>query len=407
MTQALCPLTILLPGRRVDIRAPVAVYPIAMMVMVCVFISGSHLSPLTRHSTVLYTTGTDNLLKAASSATGQVTSKSLLSSSDPVTTLLPLSPAHLLVGTDAGSVHLFDTRTPSALSVHTSASWDSVHQDYISSLTALGATTESTTGFARQFIATGDTTLTCLDVRKPGTALSRSEDQEDEFLSSCYVSNAPSRSKSNTERVIAGTAGGVVTVWNRGFWEDHQDRIPIARATGDSVDALMALPEGWKAPAASGGWGTYFAAGSGDGKVRVVKMGSNRIVATMAHSFSKDEAKAIAGGKVKEGDYEAGLEEGVVALGLDCDGRIISGGGEVIKVWSPAERGDEAEDAGREEKRKIGSDSDSDRDDSDADSDNDRGGKEKKKRKKKKRKGGKGKAKSVGVKNVISFAGID
>ncbi|KAI5858349.1 WD40-repeat-containing domain protein [Tricharina praecox] len=354
---------------------------------------------------VLYTDGIDGLIKAADSSTGRVISKSLLpSASDAPTTLLPLSPVHLLAGTDDGNIHLYDLRTPSTLtSAGPAASWKHVHEDYISSLLALPVTAASTTGFPRQFAATGDTSLSHLDVRKPGKVLARSEPQEDEILCTAFVANAPSKNTGGSEKLLTGTAAGVVTTWNKGFWEDHQERIPLSRSTGDSIDSVLALGGDFEVVGA--GWGTFFAAGSGDGKVRIVKMGGNKVVATMAHSVSADEARRAANARVKRGDYDEGLEEGVSALGIDCEGRIVSGGGQVVKVWSPSEE-QEAEAEGRK-RRNDEEDSDEASDSDAADSEDSDDEKEKKKRKKKKRKGGKGKAKSAGVRNVNSFSGLD
>lgn len=362
---------------------------------------------------VLYTTGTDGLLKAASSETGRVISKALLpDSEDPAAAILALSPQHLLVGTDAGNVHLYDLRTSSALGTGVSASWK-VHEDYISSLFALPSTSASTTGFSRQFIATGDTTLTHLDVRKPNKILARSEPQEDEILCTAYVTNAPSRNTGGAQKLLTGTSAGVVTTWNKGFWEDHQERIPLSRSTGDAIEALLTLPDDFEISGVATGWGAYFAAGSGDGKIRIVKMGGNQTLATLAHSYSADEARRMANGRIKVGDYVEGLEEGVSSLALDCEGRIVSGGGTVVKIWSPAEPEEEeaaeeeaaaAEKKRRKESGESGDEGRSDSDEVDSDSDDD---KERKKRKKKKRKGGKGKAKSAGVGNVNSFKGLD
>lgn len=253
-------------------------------------------------------------------------------------------------------------------------------------------------------MATGDTTLTHLDVRKPGVPLKKSEDQEDEIMCSAFIANAPSRQTGGSQKILTGTSAGVVTTWTKGFWDDHQDRIPLARQTGDAVESLLALPADYKIPGEKG-WGTYFAAGSGDGKVRIVKMGNNKTVATLAHSFSTDEAKTMFGGKIIKGDYQEGLEEGVSALALDCDGRVVTGGGMVVKVWTPME--DKEMEEAQAEKRKN-EDSESDQDSGHASDDSDDSIEtEKKRHKKKKRKGGKGKAKSVGVKNVNSFKGMD
>lgn len=205
-------------------------------------------------------------------------------------------------------------------------------------------------------------------------------------------------------------ASGVATLWNKGEWTDHENRINIAKASGDSVDALCVLPEDFQV--VGKGWGRYIAAGAGDGKVRIVKMGSNSVVETLAHSLTAEEVKAKAAEDVIKGDYERVIEEGVAALGIDCDGRIVSGGGSVVRIWYWEDAAEEEEvDKGNKKKRRMnGSDSeeaeDSGGESNEEDSSEDEREKKKKKRKKK-RKGGKGKAKSVGVKAVASFKGLD
>ncbi|RPB13982.1 WD40 repeat-like protein [Morchella conica CCBAS932] len=332
----------------------------------------------------LYSIGTDTLLKAASSETGRVAAKSFIppprsGAPDAPTALLVLSPQHLLVGTDTGAVHLYDTRTPTL--APPSATWRAVHEDYVSSLTALPSTAASTTGFSRQFVSTGATTLTHLDVRKTGATLFTSEDQEDELLCSAFVSGLPRRNGRGGEKVVTGMASGVATLWNQGEWADHDNRVNVAKASGDSVDAVCVLPEGWQL-GSEAGWGRFVAFGAGDGKVKVVKMGSNGVVATMAHSWT----------------------EGVLALGVDCEGRIVSGGGNIVKVWQWENAVEEEEEEGS--KKRTGSDSD----DSDEDEEEDSSDEERvsRKRKNKKRKGGKGKARSVGRQPVAtSFKGLD
>ncbi|KAI5803802.1 WD40-repeat-containing domain protein [Geopyxis carbonaria] len=352
---------------------------------------------------VLYTTGTDPYLKIADSETGQVISKAVTNkSTDSATALLPLSPEHLLVGTDLGDIHLYDIRDSATFtSTRPSLSWNRAHDDYISSLHPLPSSESSITGFSRQFVATGDTTLSHLDARKSPNVLAKSEDQEDEMLCSTYVANAPSRQTGGSEKILTGTSAGVVTTWTKGFWEDHQDRIPIARGTGDSVEALLTLPGDFDIPGQSE-WGAYFAAGSGDGKIRIVKLGQSKILSTFSHSYSADEAKHMAGGKIRKGDQEQELEEGVTALALNCEGKIVSAGGTVVKIWSLENIEAKTEDgqvvSGRQEY-------DSDEENSSNESSEEE--KEKLKRRKKKRKGGKGKAKSIGVKNVHGFHDLD
>lgn len=353
--------------------------------------------------TTLYSAGTDGLLKAACADTGRVASKALLP--DAATTLLPLGPARLLVGTDAGHIHMYDLRMPAHFrGAAPAASWLGAHEDYISSLTRLPSAAPSAE--ARQFAATGDTTLSVLDVRRAGQARARSAPQDDELLCAALVDAAPARHRAagGTPMLVAGTAAGVATAWTCGFWEDHQQRVPLARATGDSVDAMLALPPDFcvAGARAAGGPGAFFAAGSGDGVVRVVELGPNRVVATLAHG-------PVAGGRARPGDYTLGLEAGVAALGLDCAGRIVSGGGTVVKVWSAvaakagAEKRAHDSDGGDGDDGGGGSDGEDDSSDDEGEEEDTK----RRRRKRKKRKGGRGKARSAGVRNVHGFSGLD
>lgn len=192
--------------------------------------------------------------------------------------------------------------------------------------------------------------------------LVKSEDQEEELLSSVFVGGLPSRpGRSVGEKVLVGSSNGVLTLWERGVWDDQDERIIVdgGRGGGESLDALVLMPDG------VGDGGKNVVVGVGDGTVRIVKLGPNKVVDTLRH----DEI------------------EGVVGLGFDVEGRLISGGGSIVKVWqemSLEDNDDEEEDSEVEEsgskKRAAGSDSE----DSDADSseEEDKGRKSRKKRRK-------------------------
>lgn len=324
----------------------------------------------------------------------------LSSKLDSATTILSLSAHHLLIGADSGTIHLFDTRTPTLS--NPSSSWESAHDDYVSSLTALPPNAATTTGFSRQFISTGDTTLAHLDVRKPGALLFKSEDQEDELLCSAFISGLPKKGGRGGEKIITGNTSGVATLWNKGEWADHENRINISKISGDSVDAVVVLPEDFTV---GGKWGRYVATGAGDGKVRIVKMGSNGIVATLEHSLTAQEVKLKSAEDDMKGGYDRAIEEGVAALGIDCEGRIVSGGGNVVRVWYWDNAVKESDEGNKKKRRNAGSDSDDEDDGSDEDDSSEE--EREKRRKKKKKKGGKGKARSAPVKNVANFKGLD
>jgi len=145
------------------------------------------------------------------------------------------------------------------------------------------------------------------------------------------------------------------------------------------LDVMAQIPDG------VGGVGKKVAVGLGDGKVRFVRLGMNKVV-----------------GEVQHDDIE-----GVTGLAFDVGGRMISGGGQVVKVWSEhidAEEDDEDED-GAGEKRAADSDADSDDDEDGGDKDeSDESDEEEQPRKRrKKRKRGKGPAAA----SSFSFAGLD
>ncbi len=265
----------------------------------------------------------------------------------------------MLLATDSAALHLFDLRTASTLSSKPSQTHHP-HDDYISSLTPLPPTEASTSGFSKQWVTTGGTTLAVTDLRRG--VLVKSEDQEEELLSSVFVGGLPSRpGRSKGEKVLVGSSSGVLTLWERGVWDDQDERIIVdgGRGGGESLDSLVLMPEG------VGDGGKNVVVGVGDGTIRIVKLGSNKVVAELRH----DEV------------------ESVVGLGFDVEGRMISGGGSIIKVWQEKmnlDDNEEESDSDEEVTKKRGLDgSDSEDSDSDAgDSSDEEGGQKRKKRRK-------------------------
>ncbi|KAK6501866.1 WD repeat-containing protein jip5 [Arthrobotrys musiformis] len=346
---------------------------------------------------VLYTVGTDSLLKCASTATGQVTSKSLIpspssTSSDSPTHIHPLNPHHLLLGTDSGTIHLYDTR--SSLPSKPATTWTSIHEDYISSITSLPPTAESTSNMPKQFVATGDSTLSYLDVRKG--LIQKSDDQENETLTSCIVSGVGKGGRST--RAYVGMGDGIIHAFERGVWGDMCERIKIG-GKGDDVDCVEGYIQDGDPEV---GKGKCIVAGCGDGTVKVVRLGGNKVVRVFEHGAGED-----------------GEEEGVTAIKFDCDGSMITAGGSVVKIWYQ-DFADTKVDEGDDDKKKQDdgdSDSESDSDDDDKpsakskgrkldsdsdDSDEPSGSKSSQRRKKKR----KNKHQGAGPKKSL-FSGLD
>ncbi|KAJ5156414.1 hypothetical protein N7492_009217 [Penicillium capsulatum] len=321
----------------------------------------------------LYSSGTDGLVKVANTETGQVENKIAIplekdGSVDAPTVIHALSPQTMLLATDSSALHLYDLRVPySRVSARPEQSHHP-HDDYVSSLTPLPASDTSTSGFSKQWITTGGTTLAVTDLRRG--VLVRSEDQEEELISSAYMGGLPSSGTSRGEKVIVGGSSGVVTLWEKGAWDDQDERIYVSRdAEGGEPIETMAVPSD------DLGYGKLLAAGLGNGVIKFLRIGPNKVVSEVMH----DET------------------EGVVGLGFDVEGRMVSGGGQIVKVWHEAE-GNAA--GGPFAGDKHGLDSD-DSDDSDAE-----GGKQNQAQNRKNRKKAKGKDRTGGQ-HVMAFHDMD
>jgi hypothetical protein len=204
----------------------------------------------------------------------------------------------------------------------------------------------------------------------------KSEDQEEELLSSVFVGGLPSKpGRSKGEKVLVGSSSGVLTLWERGVWDDQDERIIVdgGKAGGESLDSLTLMPAG------VGDGNKNIVVGLGDGTIRIVALGPNKLV---GEPLRHDEVEAV------------------VALGFDVRGRMISGGGQVVKVWQEAMDVDDEEEEDEEEEEAVKkhqmSDSDSDEDSSEDDSAARR--KKKRKQSKKDKNGGNG---------VLAFKNMD
>jgi hypothetical protein len=294
-----------------------------------------------------------------------------------------LSPQTLLLGTDSSALHLYDLRALGPKANPTPQQTHHPHDDYLSSLTPLPPSSESTSGFSKQWVSTGGTTLAITDLRRG--VMVRSEDQEEELLTSVMVSGLRKKGTSVGEKVLVGGGNGVITLWERGVWDDQDERIVVDKSPGggESLDSLALFPDG------VGPVGKIVAVGLGNGMIRFVKIGQNKVIGELSH----DELE----------------KEGVIGLGFDATGRMISGGGKTVKVWSEkgpeAFEDDEAEDEEAADstagtKRALGSDSDGDSDEEMDDSSEE----EKPTQKRKKRKKGKGRQQKGH--GILGFSGL-
>ncbi|OXV05354.1 hypothetical protein Egran_06878 [Elaphomyces granulatus] len=332
------------------------------------------------HGETLYSSGTDGIVKAARTETGIVDNKiaiplvtdSSRSHLDAPTVVHALSPQTLILATDSGALHLYDLRIPySSISARPQQT-HRPHDDYVSSLTPLPPSEASTSGFSKQWVTTGGTTLALTDLRKGVVA--RSEDQEEELISSVYIGGLASGGSSKGEKILVGGGGGVLTLWENGRWDDQGERIYVSRGYrgGDGLEALAVLPDEL-------GKGKTVAVGQFDGCITFIRMGANRITSQVVH----------------------GELDGVVGLGFDVEGRMVSGGGQVVKVWYEADA-DGATNGNNKDKRVMNSDSEIGSNEAGEDESND----DEARKKRKKRTRAKGKDRGDGQ-HVMAFKDLD
>ena len=200
-----------------------------------------------------------------------------------------LSSQSLLLATDSSALYIYDLRAPDVFATSLPRRTYHPHDDYISSLSPLPLGETSTSGFSKQWISTGGSTIALTDLRK---GLLEAEDLGEELLSSIV---------GDAGKVLVGGEKGVLRIWNKGLWNEEDNRVWVQK--GESLDTLSVIQ------------GTSnserIMVGMGNGRVKVVEIKESKVLGEIVH----DEL------------------EGVVGIDFDTDGRMITGGGQNIKIW--------------------------------------------------------------------------
>lgn len=297
-----------------------------------------------------------------------------------------LSPQCLLVATDSSALHIYDLRSSAIFTSRLPQKTYNPHDDYISSLSPLAPSETSTSGFSKQWISTGGSSIVTTDLRK---GVIKTEDLGEELFSSIVLKNG---------KVIVGGERGILKILETGKWQESKK---IVVEKGESLDVLGTNHKGIDSET-----NDRVAVGMGDGTVRIVSIQGRKVIGKLRH----DEI------------------EGVTGLGFEPGGRMITSGGSVLKVWQENSNGEEEEEEDEEveERREDNAndedvkvslsngnneieDHEEDEDGSEVDKSNDSSEEEENRRKRKKRKkrGRFGSASAGTEKGIFSFKGLD
>lgn len=277
----------------------------------------------------IYTCGTDNIIKKASTETGKVVGKvdvlSDYSNKKDLLTKLCHSVTHpfLLSGTEDGHVLVYDSANLNSNKLKFKV--ESAHDDSINHILAMPTVS------AYHYLTLGSTTLAHIDIRKG--IITQSDDQEDELLAMCFPSDEVSQSN---DTVLVSHGEGLITIWknSKNKLMDQLSRVKVNKSA--SIDTIISTMNADNEDMANSVW-----CGDSEGLLHRINYKRGRVVETRLHSVAKGKHGAV---------DEVGI------LDIDFDYRLVSAGMDTLKIWSNTQDEEQNDE-----------DDDDDNDDSDGD----------------------------------------
>ena len=321
----------------------------------------------------LISAGYDGIIKIAETKTGRVKAKIAVPRSrkgnvDPPASLCVVNKEMLVLATDGGALHVYEGKVEGLQGARPSRTIRDAHPEaHPTSVSRLREEhQEIETG---RFVTTGGGTVAIVHPRK-GVVM-ETEPVEELLLTSAVCCG----------KVIVGGEEGKLRVWDVGGW-DKESIYNVEKGKGAGIDVMACMED-------TEDGGALLALGMEDGTIRFVDVG---------------EGKAKNSIKVRPLEIRHGELDGVAGLGWLEDGRLVSGGGQTVKIWESA---DAVEGAGvaDEENGINGVSDDSEAEDETSESGEAESSDEDERPRKRRRKKGKGKG---GTSNgILKFSGLD
>lgn len=183
-----------------------------------------------------------------------------------------------------------------------------------------------------KIITTGSTTICELDLRKSDKPLNTSEDQEDEILCSSWLD------QEKQETMICGMGDGIITTWKPEInkWEDQISRIRIVK--NETVESLISAMDSES---------RFMYGGCSNGHIAKIDIKGGKVIERfLQHDPEEDD-------KIDE----------VLGLDLDYNYRLVSFGTEGFKIWENESNNQDNEEEEEEEEKEEEENSQDDDDD--------------------------------------------